>query len=373
MSRNIEQIFADFDVTYEGQFKKYLGEGKKVAGTLAAYCPNELIHAAGIIPLTAWGFEIELNKSKEYFPAFYSTVALSTLEKGLLGDFKGMEFMIINGLTDTLKATGQNWKRAIKEVPFINLAVAQNRKIEAGIEFNTTQIIKTKEKIEALTGCTITDEKVEEAIKLFNDNRRKLQEFVELVPKHLDIVSASRRTKVIASSNYMEKSEHNALLDELIEALKALPDYDYKGTKVVSTGIISEITGVLKIFDDNDIAIVADNILQESGYYNYLVEENSGNPLRALAMILSTAEGTSILLDKDKKRADFVVEDVKKYGADGVIMVMLKFCDSEEFDYPIMKKRFDGEGLMSLVIEVDQQMESYEQANTLVQTFVEMI
>ncbi len=373
MSRNLDQIFADFDVTYEGQYKKYLAEGKKVAGSLAAYCPDELIHAAGVIPLTSWGFEIEIVKSKEYFPAFYSTVALSTLEKGLNGDLKDLSFMLINGLSDTLKATGQNWKRAVKEVPFINFAVAQNRKIEAGITFNTTQMQKTKEKIEAIMDVKITDEAIEDAIKLFNENRKKLQEFVALVPKHLDVVTTTRRTKVISSAYIMEKSEHNALLDELIAALKEMPEHDYKGTKIVTTGIISDISGVLKIFEDSKVAVVADNILQESGYYNYLIEENTGDPLRALARILTTAEGTSLLMDAEKLRNDFIVEDVKKYGADGVIMIMLKFCDSEEFDYPIMKKRLDEEGILALEIEVDQQMTSYEQANTLVQTFVEML
>ncbi len=373
MSRSLEQIFADFDVTYEGQYKKYLAEGKKVAGSLALYCPDELIYAAGLVPLTSWGFEIEIIKSKEYFPAFYSTVALSTLEMGLNGGLKDLEFMVINGMTDTLKATGQNWKRAVADVPFVNFAIAQNRKIEAGIDFNETQVKRVKAKIEELTGATITDEAAEEAIKLFNDNRRKLKEFVELAPKHLDVVTTSRRTKVISSAYVMDKNEHNALLDELIAALKELPEYDYKGVKIVTTGIMSDISGVLKIFDEAGVAVVGDNILQESGYYNYLVEENTGNPLRALAGLLATVEGTSLLYDADKKRNDFIVEDVKKYGADGVIMIMLKFCDSEEFDFPIMKKRFNEEGIMTLEIEVDQQMTSYEQAKTLVQTFVEMI
>lgn len=372
MSNKLNDIFAKFDVSFESQFKKYRAEGKKVAGTLVSYSPCELIHAAGIIPLTSWGFEMEIAKSKEYFPAFYSTVVQSTLEKALLGDFEGMEFMVIANLSDTLKAIGQNWKRAI-QIPVINLAIAQNRKIEAGIKFNYVQHEKAKKKIEEIIGKEIADEEIEAAIKLFNQNRRKLQEFVELASKHLDVVTASKRSMVLSSAHYMEKNEHNALLDELNAALRELPEHEYKSPKVVTSGIIGDATGLLKIFDENKIAVVADNVLQESGYYAYLIEENTGNPLKALSMIMTSAEGTSLLLDAEKKRTQFIIDDIKKYKADGTIMLMLKFCDSEEFDYPIMKEIFGKEGILALEIEVDQQMTSYEQSKTLVQTFAEMV
>ncbi len=373
MSKNINEIIAKFDVSFEGQMKKYKSEGKKVAGTLAAYCPNELVHAAGIIPLCTWGFEMELAKSKQYFPAFYSTVAQSPVEKGLIGDLDDLEFMVTMGLTDTLKAVSQNWKVAIKQVPAINIAVAQNRKIEAGMDFNETQLIKAKEKIEKLCGVEIKDEEIEKAIKLFNENRRKLQEFADLATKHLDVVTPRVRSKVMSSTHYMEKSEHNALLDELLNALKEMPEHDFDGKKLVTSGIISDMSPVLNIFDDSDVAIVADNVLQESGYYKYLIEEDTGNPVRALSMILTTAEGTSLLLDADKLRTKFILDDVEKYDADGILMIMLTFCDSEEFDYPLMKEEFDKADIMSLMIEVDQQMTSYEQTKTLVQAFMEMI
>lgn len=372
MSNKLNDLFAKFDVNFESQFKKYRAEGKKIAGTLVSYSPCELIHAAGIIPLTSWGFEMEIAKSKEYFPAFYSTVVQSTLEKALLGEFEGMEFMIIANLSDTLKAIGQNWKRAIK-IPVINLAVAQNRKIEPGIQFNYVQHQKAKKKIEDIIGKEITNEEIEKAIQLFNQNRRKLQEFVELAHKHLDVVTASRRSMVLRSAHYMEKNEHNTLLDELNAALRELPEHDYKSPKIVTSGIIGDVTGLLRIFDDNKIAVVADNVLQESGYYKYLIEENTGNPLKALSMIMTTAEGTSLLLDADKKRTQFIIDDIEKYQANGMIMIMLKFCDSEEFDYPVMKEKFAQAGVMALEVEVDQQMTSYEQSKTLIQTFAEML
>lgn len=64
---------------------------------------------------------------------------------------------------------------------------------------------------------------------------------------------------------------------------------------------------------------------------------------------------------------------MKKQGANGVIHVLTKFCDPEEYDYPILKKQLEKEKIPFIQIEVDQQMKNYEQARTIIQTFSEII
>ena len=51
----------------------------------------------------------------------------------------------------------------------------------------------------------------------------------------------------------------------------------------------------------------------------------------------------------------------------------MKFCDPEEFDYPIYFKKFNEEGIKSLKIEIEQQANSFEQAATRVQALVETL
>ena len=68
-----------------------------------------------------------------------------------------------------------------------------------------------------------------------------------------------------------------------------------------------------------------------------------------------------------------IVEQAKKHDAKGVIVLMTKFCDPEEFDYVPIKRACDAAGLMNLNIEVDRQMVNYEQAATMIQAFKEML
>ena len=52
---------------------------------------------------------------------------------------------------------------------------------------------------------------------------------------------------------------------------------------------------------------------------------------------------------------------------------MMKFCDPEEFDYPIFKKELEAANIPILYLEVEQKMDSMEQIRTRVQSFIEML
>jgi len=52
---------------------------------------------------------------------------------------------------------------------------------------------------------------------------------------------------------------------------------------------------------------------------------------------------------------------------------MTKFCDPEEFDYPIFKKRLEAKNIPHVYLETDLELETDEQARTRIQAFVEIV
>jgi lactoyl-CoA dehydratase subunit beta len=68
-----------------------------------------------------------------------------------------------------------------------------------------------------------------------------------------------------------------------------------------------------------------------------------------------------------------LMDMVKAYKADAVVVCMMKFCDPEEFDYPIYYRQFEEAGIKSLFIEIDLEPTSFEQTKTRVQSFSEML
>ena len=356
----------------KAQLDTYLAQGKKVVGCMPIYCPEELVHAAGMVPFGIWGAEREISEAKKYFPAFYCSIAQTCLEMGLRGELNQLTAVLIPVLCDTLKCLGQNWKAGVQAVPFIPVVHPQNRKLEAGIAFQKSQYKKIAGQLEALGGQTITDAALKEAIALYNEHRAVLRDFSELAAEYPDRISPLQRNQVIKSGFFMTKPEHTALVRSIIAACRTFPVLPWKGSKVVLTGILADSEGLLNILAENAMAVAADEVAQESRQFRTDVPE-SADPFEAMALQIANMEGCSVLYDPEKKRTAMIIDMVKKHNAQGVVVVMTKFCDPEEFDYPILRAGLDKAGIPSVMIEVDQQMRGFEQARTSLQTFADML
>ena len=90
---------------------KYKAQGKKAIGCLPYYVPEELVYAAGMVPMGVWGCNGKQEvRSKEYCASFYCTIAQQSLEMLLDGTLDGLDGIITPVLCDTLRPMSQNFK-----------------------------------------------------------------------------------------------------------------------------------------------------------------------------------------------------------------------------------------------------------------------
>ena len=372
----LNELIAKFEAASnhpKAQMEKYIAEGKKVVGVFPIYTPEEIIHAAGMVPIGLWGGRVEIDQAKQYFPAFACSIMQSILEFGLRGVFKDLSAVVIPCMCDTLITITQNWKSGVKDMPMIPFVHPQNRKIEGGVTYLMTEYDHVKEELEKVCGAEITEEALQKSIDVYNENKKLMQEFIELVPTHLNTITPTVRNTIIKSRHYMLKEEHTALMKELNALLKEMPEEKFEGKKVLVTGIILDDKDILKVLEENNIAVAYDNLAQESRQFTTLTPDKGATAIERLARWWSDVEGCSLAYDPMKKRGQMIIDDVKRLDLDGVIYAMMKFCDPEEYDYPVLKKDFDEADVPSLYIEIEQETPNSEQIRTRVQTFVEML
>ncbi|MEO3990939.1 2-hydroxyacyl-CoA dehydratase subunit D [Pseudocitrobacter cyperus] len=355
------------------QLDHLVKSGKKVVGCFPEYTPDEIVYAAGLVPFGIWGQEgREITEAKKYFPPFYCALALSSLEMGLDTVLNKLSAVIIPSLCDTLKCLGQNWKTGVPQVPFIQLVHPQNRETAAGIDFLTAQYKKIAEQLTAISGIPVTDEGLAEAIERYNQHRAALRAFSLAAAKYPHIFTPALRNAVIKSGYFMDVVEHTRRVWDIVTLANQQPLEAWHGHKVVITGIIADSPALLQIFADNQMAIVADEVAHESRRFRQDVPEDSC-PWRAMARQIAELKGCSLLFDVKKTRGSVLAEMVREHHADGVVYLLTKFCDPEEFDAPVIKKYLDREGIPSIIIEIDQQTKTYEQARTALQTFADVL
>lgn len=366
------EILKNIAAAPRAQLDKAIAEGKKVIGVMPYFCAEELVYAAGMLPFGLWGAQMQASESKRYFPAFICSILHTTLEMGLKGQLNELSGIMIPISCDSLKGMGANWQYGVKTVPVINVAYAQNRKIAAGDEFSLSQLKRVKAELEAICGHEISDESIAAAVEVYNANRAAICAFTAAVGAKPGLISAAERSAAIKAGYFMDRAEHTALLESLTAQITAAPAPEFKGLKIVTTGIIADCPQLLEIFDENGLAIVADQIAQESVDARYPTPVTE-DPMLGIAQRYGKIEGCSVLYDPVKERGHQLVDIAKESGADGVIWVMTKFCDPEEFDYVPVKRMLDKAGIPVLAVEIDQQMVNFEQAANAVLTFSEML
>ena len=356
----------------KAQLEKTLAAGKKAVGVLPAFCPEELVYAAGMLPFGIWGADRTVSESNRYFPAFYCSILHTALELGIRGELNGLSAVLIPACCDSLKGMVSNWKYAVPDIPFIHVSYAENRKLSAGITYTKSQYRKILGRLEEIAGCPVSDADIRAAVLVYSENRNALADFSRAAAKHPASVSPTRRCAVFKAGYFMDRQAHTALVRELTEALNALPAEAWSGLRVVTTGILSDAPGLLKILEDNQIAVVADQVLYES-VTNGTWTRFTPDPMEGIAQRLGMIEGSSLLYDPEKQRGRSLVELAKSTRADGVIWMMTKFCDPEEFDYVPVRQMLADAGIPLLTIETDRQMTDYGQARSAVEAFVERL
>lgn len=349
--------------------EKYLKEGKKIV-LVNYYAPEEIVHAMGFVPMAAWGADTEIKDAKRYFPAFICSIMQTMLELGMNGTYDGASAIIIPSLCDSLKVAGQNWKYAVPSIPFIPMTYPQNRKPAYGEAFVKAGYERVISDLEKATGAVFSDEALKDSIAVYNEHNQVMREVSDLLAEHPEI-TAAQRSDIFKSAGFMTKEEHTALVKEFMTSLKEETPSAEKKIRIVISGILADSPSLLSILDDNGYQIVWDDVAAESRQYKVDAPE-ADTALDSLAKKFCLMDNDTLLYDAEKNRVKMITDQVKKYHAGGVIVVMTKFCDPEEFDYPFIYKTCQAEEIPVLEVEVDRQMNNYEQARTLIESFKEI-
>lgn len=374
MEENVKALLEQFKAI-AGDPRKAVADhlaetGKGAIGMMPIYAPEELVHATGFLPVGLWGGSRPVTKARAYLPPFACSVMQQVMELECEGAYDDLAAVVFSVPCDTLKCMSQKWKGTSPVLVFTH---PQNRGLEAANRFLEREYAILKEKLENVTGVKITNAALEHSIQVYNENRAVMREFSVLAAQYPQVISAVDRHAVFKSRLFLEKSRHTALVKQLMEAVRAAEPQPWTGKKVVVTGILLEPNGLLELFDQLGLAIVADDLAQESRQIRVDVPEGDEAPLYRLARVWQKMYGCSVATDIQKQRGPMLLDMVRKTGADAIVVAMMKFCDPEEWDYPIYYKQFEAQGVRNLMIEVDQESTSFEQIHTRLQSLVETL
>ncbi|MDR0852863.1 MAG: 2-hydroxyacyl-CoA dehydratase family protein [Clostridiales Family XIII bacterium] len=371
---NINELVAIAQNPKESVAKAINDTGKKAVGCFPIYTPDEAIYALGLLPVGMWGGPVKGNLADKYLQTFCCSIMKANTEQALLGDYDLLSAVLVTSFCDTLKCIIEDWKVAVPYLHIVPIVYPQNRKTPSGRAYLKAEIERVSAQLEQVVGRKpYTEADLSAAVDLYDEYRAASQDFVKAVSEKPGLLTASERHNVIKAAYFMDKADYTPKLKAITEEIKKADAPDAKNlTKVVVSGIINEPDGLLDIFDETGFTIVGDDLAQETRQFRTIAPK-VGTGIERMVERIALQDGCAFLYDDKKLRGQMIIDLVKKTGADAVFFNQLKFCDPEEFDWPIIKKELEAAKIPTLYIETEQQMDSFEQTRTRLQAFAEII
>lgn len=176
----------------------------------------------------------------------------------------------------------------------------------------------------------------------------------------------------------MDKTEHNALLRELIASVRGGYSRPADKVAIYVSGHLCHAPRpeILDLIEDCGAMIVDDDLYHGYRYVSTDVEEGIGDPVVALARAYLRKNDNvpcPTRIDPDVDWHEWLLGAVDRCDAQGLVVLLAKFCEPHYFAYPRIKDAFERNGVPHLLIETEHEGVPMENVRTKVESFIEMI
>jgi benzoyl-CoA reductase subunit C len=351
--------------------------GKKVVGCFPMHVPEELVHAAGMIPVVIWRGSEAVTWGHAHVPPYDCGITRSFVDDAVRGKLSFMDGMVFH-VRQCLQAGEFPYimERNVKPAYQKNLYLPALYPGDATKDFTIKELEVFKESLETYSGNKITDDNLKTSIEIYNLNRSLLERIYEIRRKKPEILKAKEMMRIVWSSMLMLKQDHNELLTELISKMEAKKVVsDRTRIRVILVGGLCQTiqTDILDLIDDLGMVVPDDDLYVGSRYFANKVSLD-GDPLDALAKRYLTE--SPLCPTKGVWNihwGDEAIRKLKENNAKGIISLLIKYCPPHACYYPDFKSKMDKEGINEIMIQVEHEIISLESVKTRLQTFVEIM
>jgi len=326
-----------------------------------------LLRAFDILPVEVWGPpKIESGKSGAHLQSYVCSICQNALSYIQQGGLDITDMILVPHACDSLQGLGSVLLDfAQPRQPVFPLYVPRGQR-QSDLDFLAAEFHSLYEGLSELTGRSPQDPDLLTSIEReesADSSLKELYEQMRFLPfQNLEIY------KLIRSREYLPAEEFTQLAQD---ALKKVQETPRPGTPILLEGIVPE---PMEMFDSlsNFEAVVAGDDLASCGRRVYPAG-TSDDPFERMAERILHAPPDPTRGSSLEERRSHLMDMAARTGAAGIIFYIVKFCEPELFDLPILQKELREAGLPTLLIEMDLNSPFSEQMQTRLGAFLEMI
>jgi benzoyl-CoA reductase subunit C len=323
---------------------------RKVVGYMPVYVPREIVHAAGMLPvgLLGGGDQLEVIHGDAYYQSYICRIPRSTIELGVTKRVDFLDGMLFPSTCDVIRNLSGMWKIMFPQAYVRYFDVPQNYVDGIGGNYYVHELAELRAGLERLGGVEITDAALRASIAVYNENRRLVRAAYDLRAREPWRAPATEVYLLVRAGMVLPVEAHNQLLRDWLEAAAREERPRRDNARVVVTGAFCEQPplGLIKSIELAGCYVVDDDFMLVT---RWLLDDvpTDGDPLEQLARAyLHRSVSTAMRYEPTQaEKGRFLVESVRRTGAEGVVFAAPSFCDPALLERPMLQAALQRAGI----------------------------
>lgn len=367
------------DTPIDNEFvRAWKAKGKPVMGVICCHVPEELLHAAGILPLRLHAAGCKDSSGAETWMTSYScSFARSCLQHLMDGTYQLDGLISSDGCLMAARIL-DNWiymnqKKDGKKPCYLRQIAAPRKYTPLTVRYFCDELKLVKQELEEFTGTKITTERLQASTELYNETRALIRELYELRKADNPVVSGSETLKITLAAASMPKEDFNPMLRDFLDNAKNRTPVADSRARLMIIGSALDDPEYLKVIEDAGGLIVTDTLCFGSRYLWEPVDLTEDEPMLSLADASLRRIVCPRMTDQHGQLHELMLSMAKDYRVDGVIYQKMQNCECWGGESLYIEKKFKDAGLPLLTVQREEVMSNAGQLTIRAEAFLEMI
>lgn len=347
------EVFRNWRVN-RAQYAKEWKErtGGKIIGYFCTYVPEELLYAAGILPVRILGTHEVQDVTEPHIFAMFCPFCRDCLAQGLKGRFDYLDGIAIAQSCLHIRQAFTSWQKHVPVDYSYYLPMPHHVQSPRATPFLTKELEVFKDSLEKWLGRKIDDQAIDQAIEIYNRNRQLIWRVYETRKSESPPLTGEEAMELVLSSQMVDKQDHNVALETLLTRLAEREVTRPCGTRLMILGSEDDDIKFVRMVESCGATFVTDDHCTGTRYFWNDVEP-AGNRLQSIADRYVRRVPCPSKDWPRRTRVQHVLELARAYDVQGALVIQQKFCDPHELDIPALTKALNEAGVKTLFLEFD--------------------
>ena len=352
--------------------RRWREAGGKVLGHFQVYFPEELAHAAGMLPVKVHGAQVEGRHAEARFGSYLCSIVKSSLELALSRRLE-LDLFVTQPICDVARNLAAIFERNVS-YPCRILYLPQNANSSYSAQYLRDEYARILPLIEEVAGRGVTDEDLRTSLEVFNENRRLLRQLYAIRRDTPWLLSVDEGYALMAIGGRIPREEHNALLSAVLPAIASRAARPQDRMRVVFEGGFCEQPplDLLRAIGQS-VYVVDDDLMIGLRWIVEDVDPRGDAMLNLATAYLEQSTYSPVQHDLRKPKEKMLLDRIRASRADAAIITAAKMCEPGLDEQVAYVHALDAANVPYFVGEFEEKMTGFDHFQIQLETFVENV